>query len=107
MVRAYEHPTPQEITLERVLFALSDPVRTDMVRILAARGPLNSLELAPQMPKSTVAHHTRILREAGVTYTRPDGRNCWIDLRRDLLDEKFPGLLTVVLDALLVARSDS
>lgn len=97
MVRVYEHPDSQDITLERVLFALSDPARIGMVRILAAHGPLNSLDLAPNMPKSTVAHHTRILREAGVTYTRPEGRNCWISLRRNLLNEKFPGFLDVIL----------
>lgn len=97
MVRVYEHPDPQDITLERVLFALSDPVRMGMMRVLAARGPLNSLELAPDMPKSTVAHHTRILREAGVTHTEPDGRACWIHLRRLLLDGKFPGLLDAIL----------
>lgn len=97
MVRTYEHPDLQDITLERVLFALSDPVRLGIIRFLAVRGPVNSQELAPDMPKSTVAHHTRILREAGVTHTKPDGRTCWINLRRDLLDEKFPGLLSVIL----------
>ena len=97
MVRIYEHPDLQDITLERVLFALSDPARMGMVRVLATYGPTNSLGLAPTMPKSTVVHHTRILREAGVTYTRPEGRNCWISLRRDLLNEKFPGLLDVIL----------
>lgn len=97
MVRVYEHPDPRDITLERVLFALSDPVRMSMVRILAARGAVNSLELTPDVPKSTVSHHTRILREAGVTHTRPDGRACWISLRRELLDRKFPGLLDVIL----------
>ncbi|TCL06265.1 hypothetical protein EZJ58_4501 [Sodalis ligni] len=68
-----------------------------MVHILAIRGMVNSLELGPGMPKSTITHHTRILREAGVTTTRPEGRNCWISLRRDLLDLKFPGLLDAVL----------
>lgn len=103
MVRVYEHPDLPDITLERVLFALSDPVRMGMMRVLAARGAVNSLELAPNMPKSTVAHHTRILREAGVTHTEPDGRVCWIRLRRMLLDEKFPGLL----DAILASQPDS
>lgn len=103
MVRIYDHPDLQDITLERVLFALSDPARMCMVRTLAAHGPMNSLDLAPTIPKSTVAHHTRILREAGVTYTRPEGRNCWISLRRDLLNKKFPSLL----DVILAVQSDS
>lgn len=99
MVRSYEHPEPEAVSLSRVLFALSDPARLDMVRILARCEAVNSLDLGGGMPKSTVAHHTRILREAGVTRTRPEGRNCWISLRRDLLDAKFPGLLEAVLSA--------
>jgi DNA-binding transcriptional ArsR family regulator len=99
MVRSYEHPEAENVSLTRVLFALSDPVRLGMVRILASREAVNSLDLGPDMPKSTVTHHTRILREAGVTHTRPEGRNCWISLRRDVLDTKFPGLLDAVLAA--------
>ncbi|WP_127079399.1 ArsR/SmtB family transcription factor [Rhodomicrobium lacus] len=99
MVRTYAHPDPEDVSLARVLFALSDPVRLSMVRILAEREAVNSLDLGPGMAKSTVTHHTRILREAGVTRTRPEGRNCWISLRREVLDAKFPGLLDVVLAA--------
>lgn len=99
MPRVYEHPEDQDVSLARVLFALSDPVRLEMVRMLSDRGAVNSIDLGPGMPKSTVTHHTRILREAGVTRTRPDGRNCWISLRRETLDARFPGLLDVVLTA--------
>ncbi|MCL2656638.1 MAG: ArsR family transcriptional regulator [Betaproteobacteria bacterium] len=99
MTRFYEHPDPEDISLPRVLFALSDPARLNMVRILADRQAVNSVDLGPDTPKSTVAHHTRILREAGVTCTRPEGRNCWISLRREVLDAKFPGLLDAVLAA--------
>lgn len=99
MVRSYEHPDPKDVSLPRVLFALSDPVRLRMVRILAGCEAINSMDLGPGMPKSTVTHHTRILREAGVTRTRPEGRNCWISLRREVLDTKFPGLLGAVLAA--------
>lgn len=102
MVRSYQHPCVEDISLPRILFALSDPARLDMVRVLARRGAVNSLDLGRGMAKSTVAHHTRLLREAGVTRTRPEGRNCWISLRRDTLDAKFPGLL----DAVLAAEAD-
>jgi DNA-binding transcriptional ArsR family regulator len=103
MVRTYTHPEPEDVSLPRVLFALSDPVRLGMVRILASHDAVNSLDLGPDMPKSTVTHHTRILREAGVTRTRPEGRNCWISLRREVLDTKFPGLL----DAILAAEAEA
>jgi DNA-binding transcriptional ArsR family regulator len=97
MIRIYEHPHSDDVRLSQVLFALSDPVRLGMVRLLAQREAVNSLDLGPGMPKSTVTYHTRILREAGVTRTRPEGRNCWISLRRELLDTRFPGLLDVIL----------
>ncbi|HBC0022778.1 TPA: helix-turn-helix transcriptional regulator [Enterobacter hormaechei subsp. steigerwaltii] len=97
MARIYVHPEIEDVSLPRVLFALSDPVRLSMVHILASQGKVNSLDLGPGMPKSTITHHTRILREAGVTITQPEGRNCWISLRRDLLDAKFPGLLDAIL----------
>lgn len=99
MSRQYSHPDEQEVSLARVLFALSDPIRLSMVQALANHKRLNSIDLGPGMAKSTVTHHTRILREAGVTYTQPEGRNCWISLRHDLLNKKFPGLLESVLQA--------
>ena len=43
----------------------------------------------------------RVLREAGVTHTRPDGTRRHVSLRREDLDERFPGLL----DALLAAAA--
>jgi DNA-binding transcriptional ArsR family regulator len=99
MVRIYKHPQPKDVLLSCVLFALSDPIRLQMVQTLARHEAVNSLDLGPGMPKSTVTHHTRILREAGVTSTRPEGRSCWISLRREILDTKFPGLLDLVLAA--------
>ena len=97
MSRVYYHPKRSEVSLERVLFALSDPIRLNMVRMLAATDRVNSLSLGPGMPSSTITHHTRILREAGLTRTMPEGRNCWISLRKNLLNEKFPGLLEIIL----------
>ncbi|MBX9447416.1 ArsR/SmtB family transcription factor [Dickeya chrysanthemi] len=97
MSRVYIHPKWDEVSLERVLFALSDPIRLNMVRMLASSTRVNSLSLGPGMPRSTITHHTRILRESGLTRTLPDGRNCWISLRRNLLNEKFPGLLEIIL----------
>lgn len=106
MPRVYVHPELNDISLERVFFALSDPVRLKMIAILIAGGRVNSLSLGPDMPKSTISHHTRILREAGVTRTEPEGRNCWISLRRDLLDQRFPGLLDIILREQTSASSD-
>lgn len=95
--REYHHPTVEEITLTRVLGALSDPTRLEMIRRLADGLEHDSLELADDLPRSTLTYHTRILREAGVTWTRGEGRSCLIRLRQDDLDRLFPGVLAAVI----------
>jgi len=52
--------------------------------------------------KSTLSHHLRVLREAGVTLTEPNGTQRVVSLRRADLDERFPGLLDAVLGAAAV-----
>ena len=81
MVRSFPHPKAADVHLTQVLSALSDPVRLAMVRILATGVNVNGGDLAPHLAKSTVTHHARVLREAGVT---------WVSLRRDILDTRFP-----------------
>ena len=49
--------------------------------------------------KSTISHHYRVLREAGVTLTTIEGRSRVVRLRRDDLEARFPGLLPSVLAA--------
>ncbi|MFE0877578.1 ArsR/SmtB family transcription factor [Streptomyces smyrnaeus] len=96
-VRTYHHPDVEEIALPRVLFALSEPLRLTMVRILSERGEVDSLELGPDLPRSTLTHHTSLLRESGVVFVRAEGRKCLIRLRTEDLDARFPGLLRTVL----------
>lgn len=95
--RTYEHPTVDDMSLPRVLAALSDPTRLEMVRRLADGEEHDSLELAEDLPRSTLTYHTRMLREAGVTWTRGEGRACLIRLRCDDLESLFPGVLGAVI----------
>jgi DNA-binding transcriptional ArsR family regulator len=97
--RTYVHPETEDISLPRVLFALSEPLRLAMVAKLAASGgEVDSLELGPNLPRSTLTHHTGLLRESGVVFVRGEGRKCLIRLRTDDLDARFPGLVETVLD---------
>jgi DNA-binding transcriptional ArsR family regulator len=85
-----------------VLEALSDPVRLDIVRQLAtcpeaAGVTCGNLEIP--VSKSTGSHHLKILARAGLTLEREAGTSKYIRLRRDELDERFPGLLQSVLGA--------
>jgi DNA-binding transcriptional ArsR family regulator len=97
------HPPSDEIELAAVLHALSDPQRLHIVRELAADTeprPCGTIEL--DVVKSTMTHHFRVLREAGVIRQERAGTTKLTSLRRQDLDARFPGLLDAVLSASLV-----
>jgi DNA-binding transcriptional ArsR family regulator len=98
-VRDPHHPRLEDVELANVLHALSDPVRLEIVRVLAAveEVPCNLLHTA--VSKSTMSHHFKVLREAGVTHTRTSGTKRLISLRRNELEGRFPGLLSSILHA--------
>jgi DNA-binding transcriptional ArsR family regulator len=97
------HPEPGEMTLIEVMGALSDPIRVGLVRVLADGRERGWGELRAPVAKSTLSHHLRVLRDAGVTRTRQEGTRCFVELRRHDLEDRFPGLLDAVLGA---ARDD-
>ncbi|KAI9133090.1 helix-turn-helix transcriptional regulator [Acaryochloris sp. CCMEE 5410] len=94
------HPEPQQISLAAVLYALGDPVRLDIVNQLATSGELTCNAFDCEIAKSTLSHHFKILRESGVIYSRKEGTQHHNSLRREELDDLFPGLLASVLDSL-------
>lgn len=96
-MRAFKHPTVQELTLERVLYALSDPVRLDIIRYLADVPEASCGELDGGRPKSSMSHHFRVLRDAGLVQTRNVGTTHMNSLRSDVLESRFPGLLASIL----------
>lgn len=99
-MRALAHPRPTELELPDVLHALSDPVRLEVVAALSDGDERSCANLHAPVTKSTLSHHLKVLREAGVTWTRADGTQRFVSLRRAELDRRFPGLLDCVLDAL-------
>jgi len=98
-VRQAWHPDLEQMTLTAVLSALSDPIRVGVVRVLADGQERGWGELHTPVAKSTLSHHLRVLRDAGVTRTRQEGNRCFVRLRRADLDARFPGLLDAVLAA--------
>jgi DNA-binding transcriptional ArsR family regulator len=101
-MRAYTHPAPEDFVLERLFHALSDPVRLEIVGHLACVDEASCGELDCGRPKSSMSHHFRILREAGLVQTRVAGTVHQNTLRRAELDARFPGLLDAVLAQLTV-----
>ncbi|NIK57217.1 ArsR/SmtB family transcription factor [Kribbella shirazensis] len=98
-MRTARHPELDEMTLVLVMAALSDPIRVGLVRVLADGEERGWGQLRAPVAKSTLSHHLRVLRDAGITRTRQEGTRCYVTLRREDLDERFPGLLDVVLTA--------
>lgn len=96
-MRPYKHPDPLAVSLERLFYALSDPTRLDIVRRLSQVDEAACAELEFGRPKSSMSHHFRILREAGLVFTRAEGTTHLNKLRRKELDARFPGLLRAVL----------
>ncbi len=82
-----------------VLSALSDPLRLGVVRLLSDGQERQWGELDAPVAASTLSHHMKVLRSAGITRTRDEGTRCYVHLRRDELDAHFPGLLDSILNA--------
>lgn len=97
MTRELEHPAPEQITLTGVLHALSDPTRLAVVRQIADGGERQCGSFDVKVAKSTLSQHFRVLREAGVIWTRAEGSQRYVSLRREELQKLFPGLLDAVL----------
>ena len=70
------HPPKEAIDLATVMRTVGDPLRLDIVRLLADDRPRACSEVSSAMglPVSTCSYHLRLLREAGVTRTRAAGR---------------------------------
>ena len=60
---------------DRVFLALANPVRRELLRILA-EGPLVAGELSERftLSRPAVAEHLKVLRDAGLVADSPDGR---------------------------------
>ena len=98
------HPEREQIRLENVLSALGNPLRLEIIRTLAdgSERSCNALR-QEEVAKSTMTHHWRVLRDSGVIWQRPQGRENMISLRREDLDARFPGLLDTLLKVMVQA----
>ncbi|MFC6063286.1 ArsR/SmtB family transcription factor [Streptomyces ochraceiscleroticus] len=98
--RVLGHPSRDAIRLEDVLHALADPVRLGIVLVLdEAEGECSCSVFDAPVSKSTLTHHFRVLREHGVITQAYRGTAKMNALRRDDLEDLFPGLLDTVLTA--------
>ncbi|MDX6201180.1 MAG: hypothetical protein QOF82_1880 [Frankiales bacterium] len=91
------HPPVADLRLVAVLNALADPTRLTIVATLRDGGERPCGTFPVSVAPSTLTHHFRVLREAGVIRQREQGKQRWTDLRLEDLDARFPGLLDAIL----------
>ncbi|MCS7463699.1 helix-turn-helix domain-containing protein [Paenibacillus doosanensis] len=93
------HPAAEEIQLGSVLYALSDPTRLCLVHTIAKQGEQSCSTFEVPIAKSTLSHHIRTLREAGIVRVRIQGTQHFVSLRTEDLEVRFPNLLSTILQA--------
>lgn len=99
-MRQIKHPNIEQVELIEILYALADPTRMEIVVRLAKAGrKLTCGELDLNRPKSSMSHHFKILRSAGLVETLVDGTEHMNSLRLEEIEQKFPGVLQSVLKA--------
>lgn len=91
------HPDTADIDLFAVLSALSDPVRQQIVVTVLRYPGISCGRIELGIAKSSMSHHYRVLREAGILHQTDHGTNRASEIRRVDLDNRFPGLIDLVL----------
>lgn len=100
-------PKKADLQLTSILHALSDGIRLQIVHQLAKTEEIACGYFDICAPKSSLSHHFRVLRNAGVITTRKEGTALLNRLRKADLNERFPGLLGSVLHSFKKSRRPS
>ena len=103
-MRPLFHPSIEDVTVEGILHALSDPVRVaiyaDIVGSDCARSCSNFLQVSDKsIPKSTLSQHFKALREAGLIRSERIGVEMHNTSRCAELEGRFPGLIGAIVMA--------
>jgi len=103
-MRPLFHPSLEDITVEGILHALSDPVRVAIFAQIAgsncSRNCSNFLQVSEKtIPKSTLSLHFKALREAGLIRGERRGVEMQNTSRCLEVDQRFPGLIAAIVSA--------
>jgi DNA-binding transcriptional ArsR family regulator len=103
-MRPLFHPSIEDVRLEAVLHALSDPVRVAIFRQIAGAQCAQTCQAlssvgARAIPKSSLSQHFRVLREAGLIRSERQGVELRNTSRCAEIEGRFPGLIPAILKA--------
>jgi DNA-binding transcriptional ArsR family regulator len=105
------HPALEDITVEGILHALSDPTRVEIFAKIADSNcaPTCSAFLTvgeKAVPKSTLSQHFKVLRQAGLVRSERLGVEMQNTSRCKELEGRFPGLLPAIVASLKAQAGD-
>jgi DNA-binding transcriptional ArsR family regulator len=103
-MRPLFHPSIDDVTVEAILHALSDPVRVaifaDIVGSACSQNCSNFLKIREKaIPKSTLSQHFKVLREAGLIRGERVGVEMQNTSRCAEIEARFPGLTMSIVKA--------
>jgi DNA-binding transcriptional ArsR family regulator len=103
-VRPLFHPSIEDVTVEGILHALSDPTRVaifaDIARSNCSQNCSSFLKLSEKaIPKSTLSQHFKALREAGLIRGQRRGTEMHNTSRCGEIEKRFPGLIMAIVNA--------
>lgn len=110
VMRPLFHPAIEDVKVEGILYALSDPVRAAIYADIATRvctmNCSNFLRVGERaIPKSTLSQHFRILRENGLIRSERHGVEMQNTTRCEEIEQRFPGLMRAILNAHAIQSS--
>jgi DNA-binding transcriptional ArsR family regulator len=111
-MRPLFHPSVEDVTVEAILHALSDPVRVAIyARIVGSacsQNCSNFLKVHEKaIPKSTLSQHFKALREAGLIRGERVGVEMQNTSRCAEIEKRFPGLIMAIVKAHNIQLSGS
>jgi DNA-binding transcriptional ArsR family regulator len=103
-MRPLFHPSLEDVSVEGILHALSDPVRVaifaEIVGSKCSQSCSNFLTISDMdIPKSTLSQHFKVLREAGLVRGERRGVEMHNTSRCAEIDQRFPGLIAAIVAA--------
>jgi DNA-binding transcriptional ArsR family regulator len=102
-MRPLIHPAVDNVPIEAILHALSDPVRVAIYADIVKGCNENCSTFLTvgnrEIPKSTLSHHFTILREAGLIRSERKGVEMFNTSRCEEVDRHYPGLIGAIVKA--------
>ncbi len=104
VMRPLYHPSIDEVTVQGILYALSDPVRVRILMELAGAECSKNCSAflkfgKTELPKSTLSQHFKVLREAGLIRSERKGVELQNYTRCAELEKKFGPMLAAIMEA--------